>query len=155
MAALEDLKDAAERRLAATWIPADVLARLTREELRLRCRHARELLDRSTGSGIPQESYLALQANARKVLRSVPASEYRLELGKRTELAANAPGADARLSYRAMVDSYRDSQLHPPALLWAVEQTLLGKYVPDPELKAVAQAAIAACPELKPALAAR
>ena len=149
MAQLTDIKDPAHRDLAARWIKPDLLARLSRQELRLRVKAAKAILDRA--SGLPQESHLALHGHARKILRSEPVVEYRQERARRDELALNAP-VQVRREYMDLTDTYRQQNEYPPGLLHAVEQTLLQKPVPDPELRAVAEAAIAASADLKPAL---
>jgi len=140
MAKLEDLTEPAHRSLAQSFIKPELLARLSKAELRLRVKAAKAILDRAVG--LPQESHLALHQHARKILRAEPVVDYWEELGRRTQMALNAPAA-VRLEYRALVDTYEAASEYPAGLLHAVEQVLLGKNVVDPELRTVAEAAIA------------
>jgi hypothetical protein len=140
VATLNDLKDPAHRDLAERWIKPELLARLSKAELRLRVKSAKAILDRA--SDLPQESFLALHQHARRILRAEPVAEYREELVRRSVLAQNAP-SQVRPEFDAMYERHRSANEYPPGLLQAVEQTLSQKPVLDPELAAVAEAAIA------------
>jgi hypothetical protein len=140
VAKLTDLKDEAHRRLAEKHIPADVLNRLSPEELRYRVRHCRQVMQRA--DTLPAETCRALHAHARKMLKSDPVAEYFIEQQRRAELASNV-SAEMRAGYHEMVRHHKEAHDYPPGLANAVNQTLLGKpVIDDPELATVAEAAV-------------
>jgi hypothetical protein len=109
----------------AEAIPADILGRLSRAELRARCAYAAEHY-RIAETAEPGHAG-SLRAHARQVLGSIPVVDYIREQqrlnGRRRESAGRFELGDVYLQLRSL----KGSNAFPPGLIAAVEAALLGR----------------------------
>jgi len=141
VARLADLKDPGQRELAGKWTPADILSRLSTEELRHRAAYACGVKQRATAQ--QGEHAIFLHAHARAVLGSEPAAEHVIEQGRLKRLAESAPSTELRGAWLQGRRQHSEGHQYPPGLLGAVDKRLLGQpVIGDPGLAAVAEACV-------------
>jgi hypothetical protein len=110
----------------AEIVPDDILARLSRAELRARCEAAEEHHMTSKRTGDPEHARYLL-AHARKVLRSQPVVEYIEELRRLASLTNDASDRDVKRTYRDARVEHEQANAFPPGLVLAVDRAILGQ----------------------------
>jgi hypothetical protein len=124
--------------------------RLSPAELRARSDYAALLYEKADAQGQMPEHTRYLQAEARKILRSLPVLEYVGETRDLSLLVSQSPTAiqPDRHSiaglHRARRSQLRDANAYPPGLVDAVDSAILGQPVGDANLAEVAEAIVSA-----------
>jgi hypothetical protein len=108
----------------AEKIPGDILARLSRAELRARCAEMARL--HQVAETAQAEHYRYLHARARQVARSLPVGEY---IYRKRELAHRISGAGWELArvYREAARQLKEDNRYPDGLEGAVDEAFLGR----------------------------
>jgi hypothetical protein len=124
----------AEHRRHANSVPADILNRLSADELRVRCAHMFDLHQAADTAPAFHARYLV--AHARKVGRSMPVVHYITEKARLSRLAASADrqihwGPDGPWSLAGSYEGVRrelaDEHAYPDGLEAAVDAAMLGR----------------------------
>jgi hypothetical protein len=109
----------------AEAIPADILDRLSKAELRARCAYAAEH-DRIAETGQPERAGY-LWAHARQVLGSIPVVDYIREQRRLNRLRRESAG-NAELGHICLqLRNLKARNAFPPGLIAAVDAALLGR----------------------------
>jgi hypothetical protein len=124
--------------------------RLSAAELRARSEYAALLYDKADAQGQPPEHTRYLQAEARKVLRSLPVLEFVKEMHDLSILIGQSPAAIQGDGYsiaglhRARRSQLKDANEYPPGLADAVDAAILGRPIGDARLAEAAEAIVSA-----------
>jgi hypothetical protein len=116
---------AADLRRFADMIPADILARLSRVELRARCEYAAEQY--KTADTAQPEHARYLVAHARKALRAMPVLEFISEQRRLKEHRGGAGDYMRQSICFHRIREHKEANVYPPGLVAAVDDALLGK----------------------------
>lgn len=128
MAKANDLP--AGQRGYAKRIPADLLNKLTPEELRLRAREAARIEADADITSDP-EGKAGLNALARSYLTAMPIKDYLADKARLTQGALSAPSLDIKYAYNQSLAALNENNRYPHDLLIAAEKRSMGEEVPD------------------------